>query len=41
MNRNFPIIAAVIVVVALGLSAFRSGDDDVGVEGTAPAAATD
>lgn len=41
MNRNFLIIAAVIIVIALGLSAMRSGDDGLGVEETAPTAATD
>lgn len=41
MNRNYYIIAAVIVVLVVGFSAMRSGDDGATVEETAPAAATD
>lgn len=41
MNRNYLIIAAVVVVIVVGFSAMRSGDEGAGNEETAPAAVTD
>lgn len=41
MNRNYIVIAAVLVVLALGLTMMRSVEEGTGSEEAAPAATTD
>ncbi|WP_170565391.1 hypothetical protein [Ruegeria atlantica] len=41
MNRNFMVIAAVLVVLLLGLTMMTSVEEGVGSEETAPAAETE
>ena len=41
MNRNYIIIAAVLVVLALGLTMMRSVEEGAGSEEVAPAAPTE
>lgn len=41
MNRNFMIVAAVVVIIVAVISTMRSDGEDAGAEETAPAAASD
>ncbi|WP_425081184.1 hypothetical protein [Ruegeria arenilitoris] len=41
MNRNYLVIAAVLVVLVFGLTMMRSVEDSVGSEEAEPAAATE